>query len=664
MNRCISILVLSFGIICQILTFTNADEKASKVPSKKATKTTVKLNDALLKELPFKDKQEFKDAAKGFIAPLENNGVIKGKNGVTVWDVSKYSFIKDDIPAPQTVNPSLWRQSQLVMKGGLFKVTDRLYQVRNADLSNLTIIEGDTGIIIVDPLVSTETAKAALDLYFKHRPKKDIVAVIHSHSHVDHYGGVKGVVNEKEVKSGKVKIIAPDGFLEAAVAENIMAGTAMSRRASYMYGNLIPAASTGSVGAGLGMATSSGTITIIPPTDIITKTGQKMKIDGLDFEFLLAPGSEAPSEMHWYILQLKAVTAAENCTHTLHNTYSLRGTKIRDPLKWSKYLNQTLDMWGDKSEVMYGMHHWPVWGKDNIRKLVEKERDAYRYINDQTLRLANHGETLLEIAEELDLPPSLKRQWSLRSYYGTLSHNIKATYVYYLGWFDGNPANLYTLPPVEAGKKYVEFMGGAGTLLKNAQAAYDKGEYRWVAEVVNHLVFADPSNTAAKSLQADALEQLGYQSEAGPWRNFFLTGAKELRDGVNSSRKSDPTASVDTINNITLEMFFDYIGMRINADKAEGKNFEFIFNIIDKKEKYTVGLMNSALHANKDVTIKNPDATITLTRDELNAIIMKKSGLEDGIKSGKIKISGDKNKVHEFFSLLDHFDVWFNIVTP
>lgn len=662
--KCLYVIALSACGLFFLSIISNADDSTPKENPKRATETTIKLNNALLKELPFSDKQEFKDATKGFIAPLENNGVVKGKGSIPIWDISKYAFIKDDKPAPTTVNPSLWRQSQLVMKGGLFKVTDRLYQVRNADLSNMTIIEGDTGIIVVDPLISTETAKAALNLYFKHRPKKAVVAVIHSHSHVDHYGGVRGVVDEKDVKSGKVKIIAPEGFLDAAVSENIMAGTAMTRRSSYMYGSLLPATPTGSVGAGLGMTTSHGTITIIPPTDIITKTGQKMKIDGLDFEFLLAPGSEAPSEMHWYISQLKAVTAAENCTHTLHNTYSLRGTKIRDPLKWSKYLNQTLDMWGDKTEVMYGMHHWPVWGKENIRKLVENERDAYRYINDQTLRLANHGETLLEIAEELDLPPSLKTQWSLRSYYGTLSHNIKATYVYYLGWFDGNPANLYALPPVEAGKKYVEFMGGAENLLKNAKAAYAKGEYRWVVEVVNHLVFADPNNTDAKNLQADALEQLGYQSESGPWRNFFLTGAQELRNGLNALRKSDPTASVDTINNITLEMFFDFIGMRINAKKAEGKSFDFIFNIIDKKEQYTVGLMNSALHAHKGATIKEPTATINLSRGDLNMIIVKKSGLEDGIKSGKIKITGDKDKVVEFFSLLDNFDVWFNIVTP
>ncbi|HZE21688.1 MAG TPA: alkyl sulfatase dimerization domain-containing protein, partial [Desulfobaccales bacterium] len=363
------------------------------------------------------------------------------------------------------------------------------------------------GLIVVDPLISAETAKAALALYYQHRPKKPVVAVIHSHSHVDHYGGVRGVVSEKDVKAGKVKIYAPEGFLEAAVAENVLAGNAMSRRASYMYGNLLPPGPKGQVGAGLGVTTSTGTITLIPPTSIITKTGQREKIAGLDFEFLLAPDTEAPSEMHWYVEQLKALTAAENCCHTLHNTYSLRGAKIRDPLAWSKYLDQTMAMWGDKAEVMYGMHHWPVWGNDRVLDMLSKARDCYRYINDQTLRLANQGYTEVEIAEMIELPKELAQHWALRGYYGTMNHNVKATYVKYLGWFDGNPATLHVLPPVEASKKYVEFMGGADEALKKARAAYKKGEYRWVAEVVNRVVFADPDNKAAWELQADVLEQ-------------------------------------------------------------------------------------------------------------------------------------------------------------
>ena len=400
--------------------------KVDKNPKPKAaTATTKTANAKLLDRLPFASKQDMEDATRGLIAPLPNNGVITNEKGKPVWDMRKFQFILDQEKAPETVNPSLWRQSRLVMQGGLFKVVEGLYQVRNADLSNLTIFEGRTGIILADPLISTETAKAALELYYQHRPRKPVVAVVHSHSHVDHYGGVRGVVSEDDVKAGKVKIVAPEGFLEAAVAENVLAGTAMSRRATYMYGNLLPPSPVGRVGAGLGTTTSTGTITLIPPTDIITKTGQKMNIDGLDFEFLMAPDSEAPSEMHWYIEQFKAVTCAENCCHTLHNTYSLRGAKIRDPLAWSKYLDETLAMWGEKTEVMYGMHHWPVWGNARVKEMITMARDGYRYINDQTLRLANHGYTPNEIAEMLQFPDELQQHWSMRGYYGSLYHNVK-----------------------------------------------------------------------------------------------------------------------------------------------------------------------------------------------------------------------------------------------
>src|ERR687898_159261 len=451
---------------------------------KDATKATKDVNDKLLEELPFEDRRDFEDAERGFIAPLPDGGVIRGEDGSDVWNTSKFSFIEEDSPAPDTVTPSLWRQSQLVLKGGLFKVTDRLYQVRNADLSNLTIVEGDTGLIVFDPLITTEAAQWALELYFARRPRKPVLAV-----------------------------------------------NAMSRRATYMYGNLLAPDPKGQVGAGLGMTTSVGTITLIPPTDEITETGQKMTIDGLTFEFLLAPDTEAPAEMHWFIEELGALTAAENCCHTLHNTYTLRGAAIRDPQAWSRYLNETIDRWGHKTEVMYGMHHWPVWGTDRVLELLRKGRDAYRYINDQTLRLANHGHTPVEIAEMIELPDGLAHHWALRGYYGTVNHNVRATYVKYLGWFDGNPANLHTLPPEEVAKRYVEFMGGAEATLKKARSAYESGEYRWVAEVVNHVVFADPGNAEARQLQADALEQMGYQAEAGPSRHFYLTGAKEVAEG-------------------------------------------------------------------------------------------------------------------------------------
>ena len=636
---------------------------AENTAAKKATAATKQHNARLLELLPFANKQDLEDATRGLIAPLPNNGVITNDKGQPVWDMRKFQFILDQEKTPDTVNPSLWRQSRLVMQGGLFKVVDGLYQVRNADLSNLTIYEGKTGIILADPLISAETAKAALELYYQHRPRKPVVAVIHSHSHVDHYGGVRGVVSEDDVKSGKVKIIAPVGFLEAAVAENVLAGTAMSRRATYMYGNLLPPSPVGQVGAGLGTTTSNGTITLIPPTDLITKTGQKMNIDGLDFEFLLAPDTEAPAEMHWYIEQFKAVTCAENCCHTLHNTYSLRGAKIRDPLAWSKYLNETLDMWGDKAELMYGMHHWPVWGNDRVVKMTKMARDGYRYINDQTLRLTNHGYTQNEIAEMITFPKELQQQWAMRGYYGSLYHNVKATYVKYLGWFDGNPAHLHVLPPEEAARKYVEFMGGEKAVMEKARKAYDQGEYRWVAEVMNHVVFANPDNQAARELTADAEEQMGYQAESGPWRNFYLTGAKELRDGV-MKLPAPNTASPDTVRSMSYDLFFDYLGMRLNGPKAAGKKITLNLVFPDTKDKYVLTLENGALSHTPNAQLKDADATVTMPRAVLNNIVLGETTLDKAIEVGKVTVQGKKESLSELVALLDKFDFWFNIVTP
>lgn len=629
---------------------------------KNATSATKAENDKLLNELPFSDKTDFENAHKGFIAPLPSE-VIKGSAGNMIWNPDQYAFIKEGSTAPDTVNPSLWRQSQLINISGLFKVADGIYQVRNLDLSNVTIIEGKEGITLVDPLLSEETGKAALELYYKNRGRKPVVAVIHTHSHVDHYGGVKGVVSEADVTSGKVKIYAPEGFLEAAVAENVMAGTAMSRRASYMYGNLLPPDPKGQVGAGLGTTTSAGTVTLIAPTDIIKKTGEKHVIDGLTYEFLMAPGSEAPSEMLFYIVEKKALDAAEDCTHTLHNTYSLRGAKIREPLPWSKYLNEALVMWGADTEVMFAQHHWPTFGNQNVVDLLKKQRDMYRYINDETLRLINHGETMREVAEDVKLPKSLGDIWADRGYYGSLYHDVAATYVLYLGWFDGNPATLHELPPEEDGKKYVEYMGGADAVLTKARESYKKGEYRWVAEVVSRVVFADPANKAAKDLEADALEQLGYQAESGPWRNFYLTGAKELRDGV-KKLPAPNTASPDTVRAMSLDLFFDYMGVRLNGPKAGDAKITLNFDFGDSGGKYLVELENGVLNHTADKQAADADATITLSRDTLNKIILQQEKLADGVSSGDVKIAGSQEKLTQLISYLDSFDFWFNLVTP
>lgn len=629
---------------------------------KDAAAATQAANDQLLKQLPFADKTDFENANKGFIAALPPEP-IKGEAGNLIWDPQKYGFIKEGEKAPATVNPSLWRQAQLINISGLFKVTDGIYQIRNLDLSNMTIIEGKEGITLVDPLVSAETAKIGLGLYYKHQGNKPVKAVIYTHSHVDHYGGVRGVVDEADVKAGKVKIYAPEGFMEAAVAENIMAGNVMSRRASYMYGNLLPADEKGQVGAGLGTTTSAGTVTLIAPTDIITKTGQKEVIDGLTYEFMMAPGSEAPSEMLWYIEEKKAISAAEDATHTLHNTYSLRGAKIREPLPWSKYLNQALSMWGDKAEVMFAQHHWPTWGNKEVTTLLKSQRDLYRYINDETLRLANMGYTRDEIAEQFKLPDTLANTWANRGYYGSISHNVKATYVLYLGWFDGNPATLNELTPTESAKKYVEFMGGADEVLKKAKASYDKGEYRWVAQVVKHVVFADPSNKAAKELEADALEQMGYQAESGPWRNFYLTGAKELRSGV-TQLPTPNTASPDTVRAMSLDMFFDYLAVRLNGPKSGDAKAVLNFDFGDTGGKYKVELENGVLNHTANAEASNADTTIALSRDTLNNLILKQTTLDKAIAAGDVKVSGNSEKLKEVLGYMDNFEFWFNIVTP
>ncbi|MFT4049204.1 MAG: alkyl sulfatase dimerization domain-containing protein [Solirubrobacterales bacterium] len=627
-----------------------------------ASQFTRDANDQLAAGLNFEDTRDFDEAMKGLIAPLPDGGRVKNEAGELVWDLSRFDFIHDHDHAPDTVNPSLWRQMRVVVQGGLYEVVPGLYQVRTLDLSNITFAEGDDGIVVFDPLISTETAKAALDLYYEHRPRKPIVAIVYSHSHVDHFGGARGLVNDDDIKAGRVKIYAPEGFLEAAVAENVLAGNAMSRRASYMYGNLLPADERGQVGAGLGVSSSSGTISLVPPTHTISETGQRENIAGLDFEFMMAPDSEAPAEMHWYIDQFKALTCAENCCHTLHNTYTIRGAKIRDPLAWSKYLEQTLELWGDKVEVMFGMHHWPAWGHDRIHELLNMGRDGYRFINDETLRLANHGYTADEIAEQIEFTEEMSTHWAMRGYYGTLSHNVKATYVNYLGWFDGNPATLHPLPPTEASARYVDFMGGAEATLAKAREAFEGGEYRWVAEVVNHVVFADPDNQEARNLQADTLEQLGYQSEAGPWRNFYLTGAQELRDGV-QQLPTPNAASPDSVRAMDTTLFFDFLGVRLNGTAAGDRRATIALALPDLGEEWTLMLRHGTLSHRSGLS-GDADVTVTIDRADLNEVILGVKTLDELIGSGTARLDGDAAVLGDFVKLLDEFEFWFDIVTP
>ncbi|ELM6621782.1 MBL fold metallo-hydrolase [Vibrio fluvialis] len=635
---------------------------ASAADSKPATQATIDANNAVKQSLPFSDKKDFENAQKGLIAK-QDVVTIKNDKGDVVWDLEQYKqYITLNNPAPDSVNPSLWRNAQLNMINGLFEVTDGIYQVRGYDLSNITFIKGNTGWIVFDPLISQETAKAALDFVNEKLGKRPVVAVVYSHSHIDHFGGVRGIVDEKDVKAGKVKIIASHGFTEHAVSENVIAGNAMGRRAIFMYGALLPRNEFGGVNGGLGQTTSTGIATLIEPTDIIEKTGDEMTVDGVKMVFQYTPGTEAPTEMNTWFPDKKALWMAENSTNTMHNILTLRGAQVRDALKWSGYLQETIEMWGGDVKVKFQSHHWPMWGNADIVEYFKKQRDIYKYTHDQTVRLMNQGYTGEEISEIIKLPKTLENNWSTRGYYGTLRHNSRAVYQRYMGWYDGNPSDLNNLPPTNAAVKYVEYMGGESAAIQKAQADFDKGNYRWVAEVLKHVVFANPQSKKGKELLADAYEQLGYQSESGPWRSVYLQGAYELRNGTPSAGGVQ-TASPDIIKNMPPEMLFDYLAVRILPEKAEGKKFAINLNFTDLDEKYTLYLEDSVLIHTKKQSDK-PNVTLTLTKSVLDDVQLGNVTLEKAIANGDIQLKGDKEVFKDFVGMLDRFNFWFNIVTP
>jgi alkyl sulfatase BDS1-like metallo-beta-lactamase superfamily hydrolase len=628
---------------------------------KAAEPATLQANAAMAATLPFANRQDFDDAMRGFVGTIPD-ALVRGSGAYPVWTMKPYAFEASN-EVPDSVNPSLWRQAQLNAIHGLFKVTERVYQVRGFDLSNMTIVEGDTSLIVIDPLQSVETARAALELYHSYRPKKPIGTVIYSHGHVDHFGGVKGVTSDADVAAGKVHILAPAGFMETAVAENILAGNAMSRRAQFQFGALLPPGPRGQVDTGLGKGLSRGTLTLITPTDSISQSSDKRVIDGVEIEFRLVPGSEAPAEMLMYFPQFRVLDMAEDVTHTMHNLYTIRGAEVRDANLWSRYISDALEAWGDKSDVVIAQHHWPVTGQERVVELLKKQRDMYKFINDQTLRLLNQGYTAAEIAETLRMPASLEKEWSARGYYGTLSHNAKAVYQKYLGWYDANPADLNPLPPVESAKKTVEYMGGAEAVIARARADFAQGQYRWVASAMNQVVFADPANRAARELGADALEQLGFQAEAGTWRNAYLVGAMELRNGV-PKVKPGSTANADTLKAVSNDLFFDFLGVRLNAARAEGKHLVVNWNFTDSKEQYVLTLENSALTHVAGKQARNADATLTLARDTLDAIVLKEISFPMAMVKGLVKIDGDPRKLAELLSLLDNFEPMFEVVEP
>ena len=606
--------------------------------------------------LPLRDDADFDNADRGFIAAL-SPCVITAADGRVVWDNDAYSFLSG--PAPTSVHPSLWRQSTLAAKQGLYEVVPGIYQVRGFDISNVTFVETDTGVIVIDPLVSTEVAAAALGLYRTHRGgDRPVVAVIYTHSHVDHFGGVLGVTSQADVDAGAVAVLAPDGFVEHAVQENVYAGPAMTRRATYMYGTLLPRGPRDQVGCGLGQAPSTGEVAIIVPTIDVRETGEKHTIDGVEIEFQMAPGTEAPAEMHFYFPRFRALCMAENATHNLHNLLTLRGALVRDPHAWSGYLTEAIDTFADRADVVFASHHWPTWGQESIVGFLSLQRDMYAYLHDQTLRLLNQGYTGVEIAEMFQMPPALERAWHTHGYYGSVSHNVKAVYQRYMGWFDGNPARLWPHPPEALAPRYVEAMGGIDRVVGLAQTAFDTGDFRWAATLLDHAVFADSGHAGARALYADTLEQLAYGAENATWRNFFLSGATELRDGNfgTAAQVTSPTM----LSQLTPEQIFDSLAIRVDGPRSWDLDLAIDLAFADLAVNYRLTLRNGVL-VYRAAAAEPATATVTVELDSKSRLLT--AALGDFASPG-LQISGDQAALRAFLGVLDQPDPNFNIVTP
>jgi alkyl sulfatase BDS1-like metallo-beta-lactamase superfamily hydrolase len=597
---------------------------------------------------PFEDRQDFEDADRGFVGAMEPC-IVTTEDGRVIWDNDAYAFLDGD--CPDTANPSLWRQSQLCAKQGLYEVTDGIYQVRGLDLSNMTLVEGDAGVIVIDPLISKETAAAALALYRKHRGDREVTAVIYTHAHGDHFGGVHGIY-----KDG-VPIVAGHGFMEAAVAENVYAGAAMNRRAEYMYGAQLAKGPGGQIGAGLGQTTSLGSIGLIPPTLEITHTGQEERLDGVLIRFQMTPGTECPVEMNFLFPERRALCMAENATHNLHNLLTLRGAVVRDARIWSRYLNEAIDLFADDMDVAFASHHWPMWGRDRVVTYLSLQRDLYAYLHDQTLRLLNRGYTGIEIAEQMQMPPALDEAWHTHGYYGSVSHNVKAIYQRYLGWFDGNPAHLWQHPPVQVATRYVDCLGGAEATVAKAQEYVDGGDLRFAAELLNHAVFADEGNTAARSLLADVYDTLGFGSENGTWRNFYLQGAYELRHEVQAAAL-DSVGAADMVGALSVEQLFDSVAIRIDGPRAWDAQLAIDWVFTDLGHTYRTQLSHGVLIQDFDPKHGTADLTVTLTKPDLLGLLGGARGLEG------LLTAGDPGVVTTLLGVLDPPTPGFAIVTP
>jgi alkyl sulfatase BDS1-like metallo-beta-lactamase superfamily hydrolase len=629
---------------------------------KPAHRITADANTRVLAELDFTDHLDFDDSQRGFIATLPD-AHIEADSGGVAWSLKPYGFLSGE--SPDTVNPSLWRMSQLNAIHGLFMVAERVYQVRGFSLANVTFIEADTGIIVIDPLQFTEHARAAIELYRRHRGARPVVAVIYTHSHRDHYGGVRGVISQEDVHKG-VEVIAPFGFTEESFSESILAGVAMRRRAMFQFGWSLAPGTMSQVDCGLGKAVGRGGDGFIAPTTLITQPVERRIVDGVEIVFHLTPGTEAPADMNMHYPELRVLNLAENACHTMHNLCPLRGAKTRDSLAWARYLDQALDTFVPHVDALIMQHHWPVWGHQRIEVYVGGQRDMYRYLHDQTLRLMSHGKTPKEIAAELLMPTALSKQWFARGYYGAVAHNVNAIYAHYMGPYDGNPAHLNELPPAEAGAKYVEYMGGADAILDRAGADFEVGNFRWVVEALNHVVFAQPDNRQARELAADAMEQLGYQSESATWRNSYLLAARELRSSSRAPAPQGVSISPDVVAILPLGNFLDYLGIRVNGPKAQEFDARFEWRLTDASgvDSHRITVSNGALNHLPGSHAGAVDAIVEMSREQLSKLSAGRWALLAGIESGELVVTGNAALFRQFIETLDEFDPMFNVIEP
>jgi len=622
-----------------------------------ATQATLNANAQFAKSLKLDDMQDFEDAKRGFIA--RPSGKVLAADGSVLHDFDDYKFVQGK--APDTVNPSLWRHALLNAEIGLFKVTDGIYQVRGFDVANITLVEGKTGWIVVDALTCKESAAAAIAFARQHLGNKPVTALVFTHSHIDHFGGALGVVSAQEVADRKLPVVASNGFMEEATSENVMVGTAMGRRSYYQFGRELERSAKGNVDTGLGKNVVYGTFGILAPNKLITQPTEELVLDGVRFVFHNVPGAEAPAEMTFSIPERKAYGGAENLAQTMHNLLPVRGAKVRDALRWSEYMEQALGQM-DGAEVYFGQHNWPVWGNARIKQFIKTHRDVYKYTHDQTVRLINAGKTPREIADLVKLPKSLSEQFGARGYYGDLRHNVKAVYQFYLGAYDGNPANLDPLPQQESAKRYLALLGGADKAVEAAQAAFDKGDYRWAAELLNHAVLGDPGSVKARTLLAQTYEQMGYASEAATWRNSYLTAATELRRGPPDKGMSK-AGFIDMLTQTPVERFLEAMAAGLDGPAADGLNLTVNLVLSDTKESYVLWIENAVLHFRKAAPQADASATLTLTKPLFIKMMAGTAGIKDTLLSDELKVDGSKIDLVRFFSLIDKAPGNFAIVT-